>query len=79
MAVVRSAKSDATQHWSGLNGVRRGYLRLESVLGVTPDKGSERSFGMARYDLSEAEWRLIEPLLPNKPRAVARWGIVYPF
>lgn len=23
---------------------------------------------MARYDLSEAEWRLIEPLLPNKPR-----------
>ena len=27
---------------------------------------------MARYDLSEAEWRLIEPLLPNKPRGVAR-------
>lgn len=26
---------------------------------------------MARYDLSEAEWRLIEPLLPNKPRGVA--------
>ncbi|MFN3574075.1 MAG: IS5/IS1182 family transposase, partial [Phenylobacterium sp.] len=25
---------------------------------------------MARYDLSEAEWRLIEPLLPNKPRGV---------
>ena len=23
---------------------------------------------MARYDLSEVEWRLIEPLLPNKPR-----------
>ena len=27
---------------------------------------------MARYDLSEAEWQLIEPLLPNKPRGVAR-------
>ena len=27
---------------------------------------------MGRYDLSEAEWRLIEPLLPNKPRGVAR-------
>lgn len=27
---------------------------------------------MARYDLSEAECRLIEPLLPNKPRDVAR-------
>lgn len=27
---------------------------------------------MARYDLSEAEWRLIEPLLPNKSRGVVR-------
>lgn len=27
---------------------------------------------MARSDLSEVEWRLIEPLLPNKPRGVAR-------
>jgi hypothetical protein len=27
---------------------------------------------MARYDLSETERRLIEPLLPNKPRGVAR-------
>ena len=27
---------------------------------------------MARYDLSEVEWRLIQPLLPNKPRGVAR-------
>jgi transposase len=32
----------------------------------------EGAFGMARYDLSEGEWRLIEPLLPNKPRGVAR-------
>jgi transposase len=27
---------------------------------------------MARYDLSEVEWRVIAPLLPNKPRGVAR-------
>jgi transposase len=26
---------------------------------------------MGRYDLSEAEWRLIEPLLPSKPKGVA--------
>ena len=27
---------------------------------------------MARFDLSDAEWVLIAPLLPNKPRGVAR-------
>lgn len=27
---------------------------------------------MGRYDLSEAEWRLMEPLLPDKPRGIAR-------
>lgn len=27
---------------------------------------------MRRYDLSESEWGLIGPLLPNKPRGVAR-------
>lgn len=27
---------------------------------------------MARFDLSDAEWQNIEPLLPNKPRGVAR-------
>ena len=27
---------------------------------------------MARFDLSDAEWSLIEPLLPNKPRGIAR-------
>lgn len=27
---------------------------------------------MARFDLSDAEWRIIEPLLPDKPRGVAR-------
>lgn len=27
---------------------------------------------MGRYDLTEKEWRAIEPLLPNKPRGVPR-------
>jgi transposase len=27
---------------------------------------------MSRFDLSEADWRIIQPLLPNKPRGVAR-------
>lgn len=27
---------------------------------------------MARFDLSDVEWAIISPLLPNKPRGVAR-------
>jgi transposase len=27
---------------------------------------------MARFDLSDAEWAVIAPLLPNKPRGVPR-------
>ena len=27
---------------------------------------------MGRYDLTDSEWRVIEPLLPNKPRGVPR-------
>jgi transposase len=27
---------------------------------------------MARYELSDAEWKIIAPLLPNKPRGVPR-------
>jgi transposase len=27
---------------------------------------------MSRYELSDFEWRVIEPLLPNKPRGVPR-------
>ena len=27
---------------------------------------------MARFDLTDVEWALIRPLLPNKPRGVAR-------
>jgi transposase len=35
-------------------------------------QGSERSLAMARYDLSDLEWKAIKPLLPNKPRGVPR-------
>jgi transposase len=27
---------------------------------------------MSRFDLSESDWRIIQPLLPNKPRGVPR-------
>ena len=27
---------------------------------------------MSRYDLTDLEWRVIAPLLPNKPRGIAR-------
>jgi transposase len=27
---------------------------------------------MARYDLTDFEWRVVQPLLPNKPRGVPR-------
>ncbi len=27
---------------------------------------------MSRYDLTDFEWRVIEPLLPNNPRGVQR-------
>ena len=29
---------------------------------------------MARFDLTDFEWSVIEPLLPNKPRGVAAGG-----
>src|ERR1700675_2308227 len=28
--------------------------------------------GMARFDLTDFEWSVISPMLPNKPRGVAR-------
>jgi hypothetical protein len=34
------------------------------------DSSSIRSIRMARYELTEFEWKVIEPLLPNKPRGV---------
>src|SRR3546814_9079894 len=33
---------------------------------------SYRRWIMGRFDLSDAEWRIIRPLLPNKPRGVPR-------
>jgi transposase len=27
---------------------------------------------MARYELTEFEWKVVQPLLPNKPRGVPR-------
>ena len=30
---------------------------------------------MARFDLTDFEWFVIQPLLPNKVRGVARWMI----
>ncbi|ESW78453.1 transposase [Mesorhizobium sp. LSJC280B00] len=33
---------------------------------------SRFSVGMSRYDLPDFEWRVIEPLLPNKPPGVPR-------
>jgi len=32
---------------------------------------------MSRYDLTDFEWRVIEPLLPNKPRGVPRVATRY--
>ena len=28
---------------------------------------------MARFDLTDFEWSVIQPLLPNKPRGVRGW------
>lgn len=33
---------------------------------------TDSGIGMSRYDLTDFEWRVIEPLLPNKPRGVPR-------
>jgi transposase len=29
---------------------------------------------MSRYEMTEFEWRIIKPLLPNKPRGLAGFG-----
>ena len=33
---------------------------------------------MKRYDLTDFEWSVIEPLLPNRPRGVPRVDVVKP-
>src|SRR3990172_4774067 len=42
--------------------------------GVKSDSTSERRLEMTsrRYELSDFEWSIIQPLLPNKPRGVPR-------
>jgi hypothetical protein len=35
---------------------------------------SDSAGGMSRYDLTDFEWRVIERLLPNKPRGIPRVG-----
>ena len=35
-------------------------------------QGFGREPWMSRYDLTDFEWRVIAPLLPNKPRGVPR-------
>jgi hypothetical protein len=37
---------------------------------IAPD--SDSGLTMSRYDLTDFEWRVIEPLLPNKSRGVPR-------
>jgi transposase len=32
----------------------------------------DRDSDVSQYDLTDFEWRVIEPLLPNKPRGVPR-------
>jgi transposase len=46
-----------------------GRLPTQSVH-IAP--GSDSGLIMSRYDLTDFEWRVIEPLLPNKPRGVPR-------
>lgn len=43
-------------------------MLIYSYAGTTATGG----IAMARFDLSDKEWSLIRPLLPNKPRGVAR-------
>ena len=45
-------------------------LRDQKDFHSAPD--TEFRVGMSRYDLTDFEWRVIEPLLPNKPRGVSR-------
>jgi hypothetical protein len=40
-----------------------------------PDSGSKLEAGTMRYELNDYEWRLIKPMLLNKPRGVPRVGV----
>jgi transposase len=54
-----------------------GILGHELIKGFPFLANSDSSFqrwrfGIARFDLTDFEWSVIAPLLPNKPRGVAR-------
>ena len=53
---------------------RRRSVEERSVCPLTAfaDRECLISIGMSRYDLTDFEWRVIEPLLPNKPGGVPR-------
>lgn len=64
-------------------GVRQNKYTYMRRLGDVPIKGfpnrahcdsnsQTREFLMARFDLTDFEWSVIDPLLPNKPRGVPR-------
>ncbi|MCB1375970.1 MAG: transposase, partial [Rhodobacteraceae bacterium] len=65
-----------------LQGNPQDSLSSGLALGGVPTKGSQVGVGlihwsqreqfMTRHDLTDAEWAIIEPLLPNKPRGVPR-------
>ena len=42
------------------------------ILGESASFVSTQEVEMARFDLTDFEWSVIQPLLPNKPRGVAR-------
>jgi len=47
-------------------------LIKDSQIGWNVIQALQRSLSMARYELTEFEWKTIQPLLPNKPRGVPR-------
>jgi transposase len=61
-----------------LSAIALGHALISTrsfgTLGAVADSGSKRSLVMPqrRYELSDFEWSIIAPLLPNKPRGVPR-------
>jgi len=53
-----------------------GFLGCILINGCTQARSVIQSpygrLSMARYDMTDFEWRVIQPLLPNKPRGVPR-------
>lgn len=47
-------------------------LIRDSQIAASQIPWAHGGFAMARFDLSDFEWTVIEPLLPNKPRGVPR-------